>query len=72
MRITSISTKTQSENLPSTSLENYRFANLLSFILSRVRGTMTNNHAFWIGLLDLLDLFLQFHLITITYNNSNR
>jgi hypothetical protein len=39
-------------------------------ILSRVRGSVTNNNGFWIGSLDLLVLRLQLHLITITYNSS--
>jgi hypothetical protein len=40
-------------------------------ILSRVRGSVTNNIGFWIGWLDLLALLLQSLLITINYNSSN-
>jgi hypothetical protein len=39
-------------------------------ILSRVRGSVTNDKCFWIGRLDLLALLLQLHLIILTYNNS--
>jgi hypothetical protein len=37
------------------------------YVLSRVRGSVTNNNGFWIGWLNLLTLLLQLHLITITY-----
>jgi hypothetical protein len=39
-------------------------------ILSRVRGSVTNNNGFCIGWLELLALLLQLRLITITYNSS--
>jgi hypothetical protein len=35
-----------------------------------VRGYMTNNNGFWIGLLDLMALLLQLLLIKVTYNSS--
>jgi hypothetical protein len=39
-------------------------------IMSRVRGSVTNNNGFCSGCLDLLVLLLQLLLITITYNSS--
>jgi hypothetical protein len=38
-------------------------------ILSRVRGSVTNNNGFWIRWLNLLALILQSLLIILTYNN---
>jgi hypothetical protein len=40
-----------------------------TFILSRVRGSVTNNNGFWIVRLDLLTLLLQLHSVTITIGN---
>jgi hypothetical protein len=37
-------------------------------VLSRVRGSMTNNNRFWIGLLNLLAIVLQFQLIKTAHN----
>jgi hypothetical protein len=44
---------------------------LILIVLSRVRGSVTNNNGFWIAWLDLLTLFLQSLLINISYNSSH-
>jgi hypothetical protein len=39
-------------------------------MLSRVRGSVTNNNGLWIGLLDVLPSSLQLLLTAINYNSS--
>jgi hypothetical protein len=50
------------------SLHKYRCVNFKSYILSRVRGSVTNNNGFWIGWLNVLALLLQLRP-TITAHN---
>jgi hypothetical protein len=40
-----------------------------SYILSCVRGSVTNNNRFWVGCWDLLTPLVQSLLITMNYNN---
>jgi hypothetical protein len=44
---------------PLQALRKCRWVCLLQYVLSRVRGSVTNNNGFWIGWLDLLTFLLQ-------------